>query len=68
MTLWCPECGEREATVLVSIADPDQFTCTDCNADFDKATVEEALADVAKWHKVFAWTALAPREEETPQT
>jgi transposase-like protein len=55
----CPCCGTSEASVTLSLADMNEFTCQDCDATFSRADVESFIA---KWSNLLSWIDAAPAE------
>lgn len=62
ITLCCPKCAEREASISLWLADGEYF-CGECEEYFTRADVESMLASAKKWTDIFAWADKMPTDE-----
>jgi len=64
----CPCCNEPTACVSLRLSadagDANEFICLECDEEFGRAEVEEAVARWAGWARVLAWVDAAPAVEE----
>lgn len=58
VTLPCPRCGEREAAILLNLADVETCTCGECEEGFDLGEVREFIE---RWGKVLNWIDAFPK-------
>jgi uncharacterized protein (DUF983 family) len=59
--LCCPHCLETEANVRLHLADG-TLVCEECDQKVTEQEVEEAIAALSKWRRVFAWSKQMPTE------
>lgn len=58
MTLPCPLCGERDAAILLNLADVSECRCSECEEVFDISHIREIID---RWSRVIGWLDTFPK-------
>lgn len=59
ITLPCPHCDTREASIRVHLG-TGVLACEECDNEVTADEVEELIGNLLKWRKVFSWMSTMP--------
>lgn len=58
--VWCPHCGDREASVVLDLNDLTLIECSSCSETFSPGeALELAQAEARRWARVVSWIEMA---------